>query len=81
MPVAGGASVNDPPAYGRRLIYLSDRFLNFQYANVIWDPPSKSVGDDGQQTNKVTVTVAEGRPVYVAAAGAAANPGTYAAPT
>jgi hypothetical protein len=81
QPVAGGGAVGDPSAYGRRLIYLSDRYLNFQYANAIWDPPSRSVGEDGVQTNKVTVTVAEGRPMYVAAAGAAANPGTYTAPT
>jgi hypothetical protein len=80
-PTAGGVAVTDPPAYGRRMIYLADRFLNFQYANAIFDPPSKSVGEDGKQTNKVTVTVAQGRPMYVAAAGAAANPGSYTAPT
>jgi hypothetical protein len=80
-PVAGGAAVSDPPAYGRRMIYLSDRYGNFNYARAIWDPPSRTVADDGTQTMTVSVTVAEGRVKYIAAAGAAANPGTYANPT
>lgn len=80
-PVAGGVAVTDPPAYGRRLVYLADRYGNFNYANAIWDPPSYSVGEDGQQSNSVTITVAQGRVMYVAAAGAAANPGSYTAPT
>lgn len=80
VPVAGGASVNDPPGYGRRTIYLADRYLNFCYAYAIFDPPSRTVGDDGAQTLSVTVTVAEGRPIYIAAAGAAANPGSLTVP-
>jgi hypothetical protein len=81
QPTAGGATVNDPPRYGRFLFYLADRYGNFEYANVIADPPARTVDAEGVQTMTVTVTVAEGKPVRVAAAGAAANPGTYAAPT
>lgn len=81
QPVADGGGINDPPYYGRRMIYLADRYLNFTWARCIFDPPSKTVDEDGKQTLNVTVTVAEGRPFYIAAAGAAANPGNYAAPT
>lgn len=80
QPVGGGAAVGDPPGYGRRLVYLADRFLNFNYANAIFDPPEFTQDEDGKRTLSVTVTVAEGKPKYVAAAGANANPGTYTAP-
>lgn len=80
QPTQGGAAVSDPPRYGRRLLYLADRFLNFEYANVIFDPPARSVDADGNQTLTVTATVAEGKPTRVAAAGDNANPGPYSAP-
>lgn len=80
QPVQGGAAVGDPPGYGRRLLYLADRFLNFNYANVIIDPPAFTQDEDGKRTLTFTATVAEGKPKYVAAAGANANPGPYTAP-
>lgn len=79
-PIADGGTVLDPPGYGRRTIFLTDRFLNFCYANAIWDPPSRSVDEEGKQTLKVTVTVAEGYVEYVSAAGAAINPGNLTVP-
>jgi hypothetical protein len=79
----GGAASGDIPRYGRRLLFLVDRFGNYTWARVIFDPPSRSVGEDGQQTMTVSITVAEGRPVHVASASGVpfSNPGNYTAPT
>jgi hypothetical protein len=82
QPLAGAAA-GDIPRYGRRLFFMVDRFNNYTYARVIFDPPARTIGEDGQQTMTVTITVVEGRPIHVASATSAAfaNPGNYTAPT